>query len=394
MPGLQRLAEACIRRFTQHHLLTIIRFNCIHADCVSAMYTIHAHTTDRLWKKTEQAPPKPPTVDEDGVEVEVEEGEVELVPPKYVHIENVIREPAMKYYGIPKLGAYLAVPVTYSTWLHPDGVSLVTVETEPAADGDGGEEDNDEDAKKAAVVVTTTSTTTTSDAAAASPYTKKTIPAELALCLDTMGQGRKFTKDDIALVQEWAARMSTALERIEHTLYESEVQLVPLCTSTEGAAQLTALQGEASTAAVETAVAALGEAASATEKATVEAATRYSLATACVNTHAAVLAAVSKRTLTPVPEALTSLNTSLALLGLKTPTTVTDGLTIIDPLIDAWRCDTAVSNRDQLVPSLLNALNRTLAAVIAYMYDMPELRANSCAKWLMPFGCCCNSTSL
>jgi hypothetical protein len=52
---------------------------------------------------------------------------------------------------------------------------------------------------------------------------------------------------------------------------------------------------------------------------------RYSLATACVNTHAAVLAAVSKRTLTPVPEALTSLNTSLALLGLKTPTTFTDG---------------------------------------------------------------------
>jgi ABC-type maltose transport system permease subunit len=43
----------------------------------------------------------------------------------------------MKYFGIPKLGAYLAVPVTYNTWLHPDGVSLVTVETEPAADGDG-----------------------------------------------------------------------------------------------------------------------------------------------------------------------------------------------------------------------------------------------------------------
>jgi hypothetical protein len=63
----------------------------------------------------------------------------------------------------------------------------------------GGEEDNDEDAKKAAVVVATTSTTTASDAAVASPYTRKTIPAELALCLDTMGQARKFTKDDIAV---------------------------------------------------------------------------------------------------------------------------------------------------------------------------------------------------
>jgi hypothetical protein len=118
------------------------RVHTITLQCTAHTLTLHvcvycSQQLNRLWKKTEQPPPKPPTVDEDGVEVEVDEGEVELVYPAYVHIENVIREPAVKYYGIPKLGAYLAVPVTYSTWLHPDGVSLATVETEPAADGDG-----------------------------------------------------------------------------------------------------------------------------------------------------------------------------------------------------------------------------------------------------------------
>jgi hypothetical protein len=62
----------------------------------------------------------------------------------------------------------------------------------------GAEGDDNDDTKKAVIVATTT-TAAASEAAVASPYTKKTIPAELALCLDTMGQGRKFTKDDIAV---------------------------------------------------------------------------------------------------------------------------------------------------------------------------------------------------
>jgi hypothetical protein len=66
----------------------------------------------------------------------------------------------------------------------------------------GGEGDEDSDDTKKSVIVATTSTTTaatTDTAAVTSPYIKKTVPAELALCLDTMGQGRKFTKDDIAV---------------------------------------------------------------------------------------------------------------------------------------------------------------------------------------------------
>ncbi|CAN0518416.1 unnamed protein product, partial [Ectocarpus sp. 8 AP-2014] len=42
----------------------------------------------------------------------------ELIPPEHVLIENVVRDPRVKFFGIPKLGAYLALPITYGSWLH------------------------------------------------------------------------------------------------------------------------------------------------------------------------------------------------------------------------------------------------------------------------------------
>lgn len=50
-----------------------------------------------------------------------DETEPELVPPKHILIENVVRDPRVKFFGIPKLGSYLVVPATYSTWLQPGG---------------------------------------------------------------------------------------------------------------------------------------------------------------------------------------------------------------------------------------------------------------------------------
>lgn len=40
--------------------------------------------------------------------------------PKYIHVENVLREPRMKFFGVPKLGAYLTRAVPYKSFLHAD----------------------------------------------------------------------------------------------------------------------------------------------------------------------------------------------------------------------------------------------------------------------------------
>lgn len=53
-----------------------------------------------------------------------DENEPELIPPEQVLIENVVRDPRVKFFGIPKLGAYLALPITYNSWLQPGGIKL------------------------------------------------------------------------------------------------------------------------------------------------------------------------------------------------------------------------------------------------------------------------------
>lgn len=50
-----------------------------------------------------------------------DETEPELIPPEQVLVENVVRDPRIKFFGIPKLGAYLALPISYGSWLHPGG---------------------------------------------------------------------------------------------------------------------------------------------------------------------------------------------------------------------------------------------------------------------------------
>jgi hypothetical protein len=64
------------------------------------------------------------------------------------------------------------------------------------------------------------------------------------------------------------------------------------------------------------------------------------------------------------------------------------GMTIIDPLIDAWRCDTAINNRDQLVPTLLkfdptaagNVHTMILSSCIMHCYYILLLCCDACTE--------------
>merc|ERR1719387_381075 len=38
--------------------------------------------------------------------------------PDFVHVPNVIRQQRIKFFGIPKLGGYLAVPIAHKKYLH------------------------------------------------------------------------------------------------------------------------------------------------------------------------------------------------------------------------------------------------------------------------------------
>jgi hypothetical protein len=63
---------------------------------------------------------------------ELEEGETPVVkvPPKMqpLIVENTMREKRCKFFGIPRLGSYAAIPVTYQSLDHEEGCVMGTVE--------------------------------------------------------------------------------------------------------------------------------------------------------------------------------------------------------------------------------------------------------------------------
>lgn len=102
--------------------------------------------------------------------------------PRFLHVENVLREPRMKFFHVPKLGAYLTRGLKYKSFLHPDVIN----EANP-------EEPNIKD-------------------------------EWLAVSVDTMGQARSFTQREIESFQRSTALFIQALEELERTLYMAEME--------------------------------------------------------------------------------------------------------------------------------------------------------------------------
>ena len=165
-----------------------------------------------------------------------EESEEEVPPPPprypdYLHIENVIRDGELsslilrlllllllllltasptctppsghiKFFGVPKLGAYLALPITYASGLHDDGIGVTVVATDDATEGGPppaeGEASGETAATEEAPPVEGGGGSSSNNGAPPAPVISKvTKKVEMVLGLDTQGQARKFTNDEV-----------------------------------------------------------------------------------------------------------------------------------------------------------------------------------------------------
>lgn len=119
--------------------------------------------------------------------------------PDFVHVPNVIRDGRVKFFGVPKLGGYLAVPISTNSFLQPTVFDVEPAEEQPA------DPDADADAEPAE-----------------KPTPANPTAVSLVLALDRMGQGTGFTADAIAAAQKWAALLGRALEDSERRIFEAE----------------------------------------------------------------------------------------------------------------------------------------------------------------------------
>ena len=164
--------------------------------------------------------------------VEVPEGE-EAPPPKPppvplpLVVDNCMREKRCKFFGIPKLGGYVAVPFSFQSLDHDAGCAVAPP---PEAAGEDG---------------------APAPVNSGSPFVKNQIKSELIVCVDTIGAYRRITDNDIKIIQQVGNVMLKVFSKIEDNLYSKHVSFLEVhSTLTPQIAQATAGVTEAEAAAL------------------------------------------------------------------------------------------------------------------------------------------------
>eukprot|EP00903_Cladosiphon_okamuranus_P011859 g11140.t1 len=263
---------------------------------------------------------------EDGVtfnegELVPDENEPELIPPEHVLIENVVRDPRVKFFGIPKLGAYLALPITYGTWLHPGGISNTPPpleDDESPEEGEGGQDEAE--AAAAAEEASDPAEGGESDAAEkipkapASLFSKNEAPVQLVLCIDTMGQGRCFSSSEIAWAKSWVAKMKAGIEALECRMFDDETALIPSLKGSEAADVLSKVN-EGEEEAIAEALAELEPGTPEDEKERISKTIRYRVKRKAVEAVGDLVGLMGKLNLAPPSTVLDVLERALVLVG-------------------------------------------------------------------------------
>jgi hypothetical protein len=125
---------------------------------------------------------EPPETDEP---TEGDDGEEPgLIYPEEVVVSNVVRDSRVKFFGVPSIGAYAAVPMKFKSCLHADGV----------------------------------------DEADTSNQNPVYQDRDMVLGFHTMKQaGRQFTQEEISKAKYWVTKLAEASERAELTIWTEEV---------------------------------------------------------------------------------------------------------------------------------------------------------------------------
>eukprot|EP00742_Colponemidia_sp_Colp-10_P004074 GILJ01004347.1.p1 GENE.GILJ01004347.1~~GILJ01004347.1.p1 ORF type:complete len:572 (-),score=147.36 GILJ01004347.1:176-1870(-) len=191
--------------------------------------------------------------EEEAAETDEQEGEQPKKKSKIVHVPNVLRDERMHFHNIPLLGAYVAVPLTYNSCLFEEafdagvtdtihyGEELAQYEADrkekeaskaaAAASEEAGGEDEEEEEEEPLTV---------------SPPVYQTRTRRLVLCLDTLGQNRDFSSENIEYIQQWVDKMVARYEAAEReSLAKSIEEYIKSQQANKGLAEKHTAEAEA-----------------------------------------------------------------------------------------------------------------------------------------------------
>jgi len=150
-----------------------------------------------------------PEDEEESSKDDEEDGEEKGPPePKPIHIPNVLRDQRIRFFrGIPRLGAFLAVPCKYSSCRNQASLDKLI-----SGDQEGGEakdENNDDGAEFASAGLSSND-------------------KEIVLCLDTLSNNRPgaFSDEIVEKVKEIVKAIASAFERSDLEALRKDVVLI------------------------------------------------------------------------------------------------------------------------------------------------------------------------
>jgi hypothetical protein len=167
--------------------------------------------------------------------------------PQPVVVENVMRENKVKFYGIPKLGAYCAISLKFSSCDHVEGC----IPAEAAAEPEGGEAPAEGEEGEA--------TAEPAEPAAPAPkwQANKSVVQEYIIAMDTVGNYRTFTDKDIEVSKAVGEKLMAVFQGIEGKMFEAQVAFLESHVYGEKITELVTPLAEAETEAAAAAAAEL-----------------------------------------------------------------------------------------------------------------------------------------
>ena len=154
--------------------------------------------------------------------------------PHSVYIKEVVREPRMHFFKVPKLGSYLAIRLEYNSCLFEEALDAGVVdyldvrqkvkEQEEEKKSfiekqKGAEEEGDGEPAASDGVASSRQW----DQIKPKPFKSKKV--QFVVCLNTLGQDREFTSDQIKFAQRTVRDFASQWEKIEHHNLEQDIFL-------------------------------------------------------------------------------------------------------------------------------------------------------------------------
>ena len=188
-------------------------------------------------------------------EEEVDVDEEDYVPPpapkpEPLVVENTMREKRLKFLGIPQLGSFLAVPLSFNSVGHEQGCVQMEPEEEELAEDqpedqaeDQAEEQPEDQVEQSEEVGEKAEEQSQGQPKRVS-YSQNRVCVDLLLCVDTVGRFRPITQHDIDVVSRIGESLMSGFTSVETALFSRHVAFLQEAATAEVPAVVSRLQEE------------------------------------------------------------------------------------------------------------------------------------------------------